>query len=902
MRTVQNKTALNKSISDRNAGGERSYVFRGAVVVVALLALSLGSSGASAQNLAADLNPAPAPESARFVVSGVVLDPSDAAIEGAKVTLHGRKVGNEPSTQTGPSGRFQFSGVTPESYEIEVQQEGFKILKSEVKVGSRSSAPLRLVLQLEDLHQEFTVTNPLGEVSSEPGENADIIRIDRQALDSLPTMDGDVLKAVKEMLGPGQSGSGDPVLIVDGVPVSEIGVPASAIQEVRINQNPYAAEYSAPGQNRIEIITKGGSPQYHGSLDVSARNYRLDARNAFAEVRSPERLSLFDGYFSGPIGKSRTTSFQFNVSRKQDDRESNIYALDPSGIISENFPNPQRSTYLLAGINRQAGDGNSLSVRYSYYRWSDRGEDVGGITLPEAATDNFSTKQYIYLSDRAVITPNLTVEFYARASTSNSVTRSEMSGSPSIIVLDAFVGGSGQTNVSQQRDYVQLTDTVSWSHNKNLFKAGINLPAISRWSSNDRTNFNGTFQFSTLQDYLQGIPFSFTQQVGTSQLAYWEKELGVFVQDEVRVRPNLSLAFGLRYDWQNYVPNAKNFAPRAAFAFAPGGSRKLVLRGGAGIFYQNTGSSPVADMLRFNGQTLRQTVFSNPSYPDPFSSGGVAQILPSSIVRFAPDLRLPFSLQFSTSVETQLQKSTTFTATYIGIRGFDMFRSRDINAPLPPLYLQRPDPEIGTLREIESNGSLTSDALKLAVRTKIGGYFSGMVQYSLERSDDDTAGINSYPANQYDLAGEWARSSSDAHHFLYFYGTFSVPKGINLGASLSALSGLPYTITTGTDIYGTTFANARPAGVPRNSMEGPGSATLNLRLSKTFSLTKTTTRKGKKENGKEGKSINLAVDAFNVLNRVNLSQPVGNLSSPFFGRSISAGPPRRLQLLMRFQF
>jgi hypothetical protein len=715
-------------------------------------------------------------------------------------------------------------------------------------------------------------------------------------------MDGDVIGAIKEMLGPGQSGSGGTVLIVDGVPASEVGVPASAIQEVRINQNPYSAEYSAPGQNRIEIITKGGSTQYHGSLDVSVRDYHLDARNAFSEVRPPERLSLFDGYFSGPLGKNRTTSFQFSISRKQDDRDSNIYAQSPSGIVSQNFPNPQRSTYILAGINRQTGDGNVLSIRYSYYRWSDIGADVGGLTLPAAASDGFSSRHYVYVSDRAVIAPNLINEFYARATTSNAATRSELSGSPSIVVLDAFVGGGGQTNVNQLRNYLQLTDTVSWSHNKNVFKAGISLPALGRWSSNDRTNFNGTFQFSTLQDYLRGIPFSFTQQLGTSQLAYWEKELGLFLQDEVRVRPNFSLAFGLRYDWQNHVSDANNLAPRFSFAFAPSKSRKIVFRGGAGIFYQTTGSSAVADMLRFDGQTLRQIVLSNPSYPDPFSSGGVTQILPSSIVRFAPDLRLPFSLQFTTSVETQLQKSTTLTASYIGIRGFALFRSRDINAPLPPLYIQRPDPEIGTLREIESTGNLTSDALKLSVRTKIGRYFNGMAQYSLERSYDDTAGINAYPANQYNLTGEWSRSSSNALHFFYFFGSFNAPKGFTLGTSLSARSGLPYTITTGTDVYGTTFANARPASVPRNSLEGPGSTTLNLRLARTFSLIKAKTGKSKKENGKEGLSATVAVDAFNVLNHVNLGQPVGNLRSPFFGQSIGASPARRLQMLMRFQF
>jgi len=833
-----------------------------------------------------------------FGVSGVVLDPSNAAIAGAKVTLHGGSLENEPTTVTDLAGHFEFAGVTPGSYEVEVQREGFKILKSHVKVGLHPSAPLRIVLPLAELHEEVTTTDSQGQLSREATENADIIRLDRQALDSIPILDNDVVRAVSEMLGPGSGGG---VLIVDGVVASEVGVPASAIQEVRINQNPYSAEYSAPGKNRIEIITKNGSSDYHGSLDASFRDYRLDARNAFAVARPPERLSLFDGYFSGPLGKSKGTTFQVSASQKQDDRQLIVYAQVPSGTLRQNLANPQRSTYFLVGINRQISKGNNLAVRYSFFNWSDKGNGVGGVNLPEAASDESSNRQYLYVSDRAAVTPSLVNEFSFRATTSDSITRSVLQGQPRIVVLDTFAGGGGQTNYNELRNYLQLTDTLSWSHGKHLVKLGFNLPELSRWSLNDRTNFDGTFQFSSLKDYLQGRPFSFEQQQGTSQLVYWQKEMGLFAQDEMRVRPGLSIAFGLRYDWQNYISNPKNFAPRVSFAFAPGRSRKIVFRGGAGIFYETTGPAAIADMLRFNGQTLRQIVLSNPSYPNPFTVGGVAQTLPNSIVRFAPDLRLPCDLQYSFGVETQLQKSTTFTATYVGIRGFNLFRSRDLNAPLSPLYVQRPNPEIGTLREVESDGNLTSNALKLAVRTKISGFFNGMVQYTLSRSYDDTAGIAAFPANQYDLAGEWSRSNSDSLHFFYFYGTLNAPKGVSLGASLSVHSGQPYTMTTGTDDYGTTFANARPAGMPRNSLEGPGSTTLNLRLAKEFSLVTAKTGKRKKDE-KKGLSATVAVDAFNVLNHVNLGRPVGNLSSPFFGHSISAGSPRRVQMLVRFQF
>ena len=877
-----------------------------AACVTGLFILSVSSATASERSSPGRSEQVSTTPTEVLSISGVVLDPSNAAIAGVKVALHGGSLENEQSTTTDLTGHFQFTAVPPGSYEVEFQREGFKILKSRVKIGPHSSAPLHIVLPLAELHEEVTATNSQGQLSRDATENADVITLDRQTLDSLPALDNDVVKAVTEMLGPGSGGLGGAILIVDGVMASEVGVPASAIQEVRINQNPYSAEYSAPGKNRIEIITKNGSSDYHGSLDASFRDYRLDARNAFADTRPPERLLLFDGYLSGPLGKSKKTTFQVSASQKQDDRQAIVYAEVRSGTFIQNFANPQRSTYFLGGINRQIGKGNNLAIRYSFFDWSDNGNGVGGVNLPEAASNESASRHYLYVSDRAAITPKLINEFSVRATTSESLTASVLQGQPRIVVLDGFVGGSGQTNYNELHNYLQLNETLSWSHGKHLIKAGANLPELGRYSLNDRSNFDGTFQFSSLQDYVQGKPFSFVQQQGTSQLVYWLKEVGLFAQDEMRICPGLSIALGLRYDWQNYVSNPRNFAPRVSFALAPGRFRKIVFRGGTGIFYETTGQAAIADMLRFNGQTLRQVVFSDPSYPNPFMVGGVALTLPSSIVRFAPEFRLPYDLHYSFGVETQLHKSTIFTATYSGIRGFDLFRSRDLNAPLPPLpvpplNVQRPNPEIATLREIESDGNLMSGALKLAVRTKISRFFNGMAQYTLSRSYDDTAGIGAFPANQYDLTGEWSRSNSDSLHFFYFYGTFNAPKAVSLGASLSVRSGQPYTVTTGTDDYGTTFANARLAGVPRNSLEGPGSTTLNLRLAKELSLITAKTGKRKKDE-KKGLSATLAVDAFNVLNHVNLGAPVGNLSSPFFGHSIGAGPPRRLQMLVRFQF
>jgi hypothetical protein len=385
------------------------------------------------------------------------------------------------------------------------------------------------------------------------------------------------------------------------------------------------------------------------------------------------------------------------------------------------------------------------------------------------------------------------------------------------------------------------------------------------------------------------------QQQGNGHIVFLEKVIGLFAQDEYHPRSNLTLSFGLRYDWQNFFNDHNNFAPRLSFAYAPGKTQKTVIRGGAGIFYDRSGARPIQDILLFNGTRLKQFVLVNPTYPDPFSSGVSLSSQPVSIVQLDPNIRIPYILQYSLSLERQLQKSTTLAITYLGSRGFDQFLSRDINAPLPPTYLTRLDSSIGVLREIESGGRRATDSLELTLRGNVTRFFNGMAQYRLAFAHDNTSGINYVPPDSYDLSGEWGRSDFDRRHRFELLGTLNPGKLFNLGVSVSLYSGQPYTLTTGVDQFHTGTANARPAGVSRNSLQGPAYADLDLRWSRDFSL-----RKGK--NKGEGLKATLALDAFNVLNEVNYSSFIGNLSSPFFGQAIAAQPPRRLQVSVRLKF
>jgi hypothetical protein len=262
-------------------------------------------------------------------------------------------------------------------------------------------------------------------------------------------------------------------------------------------------------------------------------------------------------------------------------------------------------------------------------------------------------------------------------------------------------------------------------------------------------------------------------------------------------------------------------------------------------------------------------------------------------VQFDPAIHEPYSIQYSIGVERQLAKQTTLAVTYNGSVGISLFRSLDINAPLPPDYLVVRDPSVGVLRQIESAGRQISNSLQVTLRGELPHHVSGLMQYTLNRTDNNTGGITWFPANQYDLSGEWSRADFDQKHRFNLLESYSPGKSFTIGLGVTAASGKPYSLTTGGDIYGTGLTNGRPVGVPRNSLEGPAYIDLDSRLSRDFFLSR------KKE---KGNVLTLAFDAFNVLNHVNYVAYVGNLQSPFFGQAVSAYPARRLQITTRFKF
>jgi outer membrane receptor protein involved in Fe transport len=823
-------------------------------------------------------------------ITGTIIDPSNTPVPSIRVRLKAADAERETTTNT--AGQFRFEQVPPGNYEIHASFPGFNPVVRAVSTGTRGPQPVTIRLALASVKERLDVPEQETAVSSLASGNVDTISVERTMLDNLPFLDMNYLSALGRFLDPGTPGGAGTSIIVDGMEMRNVGVTASAIQEIRINNNPYTVEYPRWSRRRIEVITKSSADAYHGTLNFLFRDYRLNARDAFAAERPREQRRIFEGSLFGPVGRSKSTSFLLSAAREEEDLVAIVFAQGLQGPINENVPTPQVNTVASLRVSHQINGKQALFVQTNFQdRWQNN-IGVGGTTLAEAGAQSRFREDELIFNHRALLTTKLLSQFRILVGRYWSPTNSNLAAAK-LVVTDAFTGGGAQADRLSTEFHTSITWLLTHTAGKHTLKYGFNIPDWSRRGLSDRTNQIGTLSFASLGDLSANRPFAAVLQRGDPRVVFIEKNVGGFLQDEWQLHPNLSLATGLRYDWQNYFGDGNNFAPRVAIAYAPGKSRKTVIRTGAGFFFDRSGPGPIFDILRFNGTQLRRYVLSGAQIPPDLRDGSLLAF-PTSIQQLERGVQLPNTMQFSFGIERQLAKKTTLAVNYVGTRGVQQLRSRDANAPLPPGFASRPVPSVNVLREIESAGRVEANALEVTLRGEIAPRVTGMTQYVFGRTRTDTGGVNWYPANSFSPAGEWGRADTDRRHQFNFLGTASLHRWANFGLSVSLLSGIPFNITTGRDDNRDGMALDRPSGVTRNTGLGPGAAVIDLRWYRDFRL-----RPVRKD---KSPSFTVSVDAFNVLNHVNYLNFVGALTSPFYGRAVGSQPPRRLQIGCRYQF
>jgi len=837
---------------------------------------------------------------------GTVEDATGEYVLGADVRLLNQTTGQQLSTSSDEEGQFRFDHVAFGDYMLIVNAQGFKPEDVPVKAGESAESPIRVRLQIAASVESVTVS---ANNASMPvaGQNVDVVELDRHWLENLPSKEGDPLAVPSIFLDPSAAGALGPKIIVDGVESSALEVPLTSIRRVYVNKSPYSAEFGRPGRGRIEVITKKGSRRdYHGNLTLLLRDSALDARNAFSRVRPPLQREIAETELDGPLGNK--VRFLLAGRYYTSDESATVHAAGPTGPVIENVPTPQHNTRLFGRLDFDLTPKHTLTVGYKFKSNSQQNQGVGAFNFAERATDLSIHENEVKVFERAFLSPTFLNELHFAFKDEPQQTTS-VSDQPANIVLGAFSSGGAQISLRQQERAFTIQDAATLIKGKHTLRFGAGARPRS-FQFTDASNFGGTFTFASLAAFNSGQPEVFAMNQGNPRISFTQNEYYSFFQDEIQVRQDLSVFLGLRHEWQSNLSDHNNFAPRVAFAFSPHGGQ-MVLRGGFGIFYDRQPEIMREQTLLHDGAQGYQIVVENPGYPVPYNPTSPP---PPSLLRIASDIRTPYLTQASLGIERKLGRGKNFLAIdYTVVRGLKLYRTRNINAPLPGTE-SRPDPAFVDINQFESSGRSRSHSLTVSLQTTLRSRFDLLGQYTFS-----TSGMFSLPANNSDLRPEYGRADYDRRHRFNLISIYHLPWDFRAGTILSMNSGIPYNITTGFDNNGDTVPNDRPFGIGRNTGAGPGYASVDFHLSKRITFTKNESKdagtrpaarspSGRLSNLGEGRReghgpwLEVGVDAFNVFNRTNFKNFVGVQTSPFFGSANAANPPRQVQFSMKFHF
>ena len=872
-------------------------------------------------------DPAPPPLAS---VQGVVADSTGAIVPGAEVDLVDTNGAIAGTSHAGGDGNFEVSAPHAGSFTLVISEPGFETVHMPVTVAPVIrfanaasthvfAAPLHITLPIAAVATNVRVNADTDEDLTAPDDNRDSSVLSATDLKALPIFDNDYAGAMSAFLDDSASGTGGSGLIVDGVEANRATVSASAVQEVRINQDPYSAQYYWPGRGQMEIVTKSAAEKYHGQFNFLFRDSALNAQNALAPSKPYEQRRVYEGHVAGPIFFAPKSSFLASFNRAEEDLNSVVNATvvptteNPTGLFQANVPAPTRDTEFSIRAAHQFGDRHSAYVQYSYEDWTGQNQGVGGQSL----TSNGSNSQYREDDLVAHVDTTLSAVLLNQLSLvgEHDFNRhANVVEAPRVSVSGDFTGGSAQSDSFGTECNLRISDMVTWTRGRHLVKSGIGIPHMGRRAYDDNTNSLGTYTFgptlasdgsvlhSALDNYSNNLPSGFSQNTGDVHFVYHQQEMGAFIQDQFKMNSRFSITPGIRYDWQNFLATRLlGFAPRVSFAWVLDESSKTVVRGGGGIYYDRFGSGPLLDLVRYENARRRAVQISlNPANLPPTGCVPITNCTaitdqPPNLAQLAPHAALPYQMQYGLSIERQLGQKATGVISVYSSRGIHEFRSVDVNAPTPETdYTTRPNPAFGLIRQMQPAGFFEGNAMDISYRGRLNKYFTGFGRYTWSHYESNTGGIGWFPQNQHAPNDEWSNASFDRRHRLGMYAMFHPESVFNLSAGIFANTGRPWTVLTGTDAYGDSLFNTRPEGVGRNTENAPSYVDLDLRWGHDFPVTS--------DKGEDAPKVGFSAGAFNLLNHQNPSSIDTVETSTTFGQVTAVGPPRRIQLGMRLEF
>jgi hypothetical protein len=770
-------------------------------------------------------------------------------IQGAKVTLQSED--DPPSTaartESGRAGEFQLH-ANPGTYTVVVDAPGFARYESD---------PVHLGMEAERLEVQLKLPTKVEhiEVPGEPrGDSGATLVLTGRDVHELPLDPVTLLDQLQALAG----GSGA-ALYVSGFSGGKLP-PRDSIREIRINQNPYSAQYdTSPVNGTIQVSTRPGTDESHGQFYLYGDDSALNAGNPFAPGQPGYYADGDGGTLSGPL-KRRASYFaawdQMNLEMNSAVDAQTLDANLQSAQVNYAVRSPRTSLTAAARLDLRVADNSTMMLRYSVDREGETNGGIGQLALASQAFDNATVTQTLQASNSQVMGTKAVNETRFQMIRTRAA-QTPVSAAPTIVVEGAFTGGgNGLGAFSDHQDRYELQNYASLAEGRHYLNLGGRL-RVGRDANDSLANFNGEFIFSTLAAYQateQGMlaghsiaaiqaagggASQFSLNAGSPAAAVTLADAGLFVQDDWKARDNLTLSAGLRFEAQTYIADHADWAPRVGFSWGLGkhgkagakGAPTYVLHGGAGVFYQRFTSQSALQVARQNGLSQQEYVVPSPEFcPSaatgspttgcpgiPATSALTALAAAQTMYRVNARFRAPYSIVESIGLDRNLGRFGKASITYLNNRGEHMQMTENVNAPLPGTY-NPANPVSGihpyggnqNVYEFVSGGVNRSSRLttNIMLRTSRLTVFGSYI-LRFDKSDSDSDG--GFPSNPFNPGADYGRSLDDVRHTATLGENATLPWGIETSGYLRATSGAPFNILVARDLNGDTQFNDRPA-------------------------------------------------------------------------------------------
>lgn len=847
-------------------------------LIAGLVCLLFSSPGVHGQSAAPPPQAAPSgPASASAQVStggtkihGTVTDPDGELIPGATVTFTPAK-GPGRSVKSESDGTYNIT-IAPGTYTMLVSMPGFaSYLVTNLKVPAVPSTTLDAKLKIGQENTVINVEASAVQLSVDPDSNASSTVLQGKDLESLSDDPDELQSELTALAGPAAGPNGGQIY-VDGFTGGQLP-PKSSIREIRINQNPFSAEYDRLGYGRVEVFTKPGTDKLHGNLQVNGNPSQFNTANPLVTNAQPPYHTLFlFGNLTGPLSKIASYNLGGSLRQIQDDQLVNTQILaraaspaelchpGDTGCALTPFRSyiyyPQTRGDFSPRLDLALGEKNVLTMRYHFVRNVTTNSGVGNITLPTVALNTSSMSNIIQLSDTQTWSSRLINETrfeYEREHTADNA----LSNAPTVTVSGLFVsGGSAAQNTSDHADHYEVQNYTSLQLKKNFIRFGGRL-RTNREATSPAQNTNGSFTYACVtysdctakrgtqaivdNSYETGTPSQFSLVVmNQPSLRYTFADLGLYAETDWKPVQNFTLSYGLRYETQNHIRDHHDFAPRVSFAYGLGrgkGSPKTVLRGGFGMFYDRFTGSYILNLLRFNGTSEQAYIITNPdpktcSPNDPsFKTHCIAGQTASAQETYqtAPNLRTPITTQFAVGFDQQVTRAGSLSVNYLHSQGVHQLASQNIGYPqvIPVGELPGQNLLVPARYQYFTEGVFRQDQLIVNGRVSTGRHVSLFGYYSLNFAKGDTSGNGGAITTPYNIAADYGRTNFDVRNRLFLAGSITLPRYIQFSPFMIAQSGSPYNVTVGQDVNGDTFFNDRPYKVTGVAPDGKNVKTIN---------------------------------------------------------------------------